>query len=47
MVYLNIAMYLDIITSLSKIDKENESFKPDIRSKANNLLTQLLSYEII
>lgn len=42
----NDVMYPDLIIALSKISK-NESFKPDIRSKANNLLTPLLKYETI
>jgi len=35
-------MYPNLIITLSKISK-NESFKPDIRSKANNLLSPLLT----
>lgn len=42
----NDVMYPDLIIALTKISK-NEALKPDIRSKANNLLTSLLKYETI
>lgn len=42
----NEAMYPDLIIALSKISSK-ESFAPDIRTKASNLLKALLKYETI
>lgn len=39
-------MYPNLIIALSKMSK-NELFKPDIGSKAKNLLTPILKYETI
>lgn len=39
-------MYPNLIIALSEMSK-NKLFKPDIGSKANNLLTPILKYETI